>query len=151
MMNQWKKPNKSILKLPFINDAMAARVSRRVRQCSPDVRLVFTSGPSLKRRLVRSSFGTRMCPRDVQRAKVERSPGRPMVCGALLFPILHCTFCLTPASMNTRVLNSSLGYSTYFAVLVRFTLPVFIIIIIIIIDNTSWHEKKISQYGRCGC
>ena len=23
--------------------------------------------------------------------------------------------------------------------------------IIIIIDNTSWHEKKISQYGRCGC
>ncbi|XP_065198337.1 uncharacterized protein LOC135829882 [Sycon ciliatum] len=81
-MNPWKKPNKSILKLPFINDALAARVSRRVRQYSPDVRLVFTSGPSLKRRLVRSSFGTRMCPRDVQRAKVKRGPGRPMVCRA---------------------------------------------------------------------
>ena len=73
---------KAVIKLPFINDSLAARVSRRVRKFSPHVRVVFVSGPSLKDMLVRSSSAVRVCPREKQRSEVKRGRSRPMECRA---------------------------------------------------------------------
>ena len=78
----WKKKDQVVLKLPFINDVLSTKVSHRVHQFSPDVRLVFTSGQSLKQRLVRSSYGTRICPRDEHKEKGSGRRGRPMICRA---------------------------------------------------------------------
>ena len=70
------------MKIPFINDALSSRITQRVRQFSPDVRVVFTSSSSLKQKLVRSSLRARVCPRDVQAARKRPGPGRPMMCRA---------------------------------------------------------------------
>ena len=70
------------MKLPFINDELSSRITQRVRQFSPDVRVVFTSSPSLKQKLVRSSLCARVGPRDVQAARKRPGPGRPMMCRA---------------------------------------------------------------------
>ena len=78
----WKKADHVILKLPFVSDILSARVTQRVRKFSPDVRVVFKSGPSLKQQLVRSQLCPRVCPREVQRSKEKRGCGRPMVCRA---------------------------------------------------------------------
>jgi len=79
---QQRNRKTNIIKVPFINDVLAGKVSRRVRHYSKDVRIVFTSGPSLKRSLVRSSLCTPTCPRDEQKAREKRGRGRPMVCRA---------------------------------------------------------------------
>ena len=78
----WKRKDQVVLKLPFINDVLSTKVSHRVHQFSPDVRLVFTSGQSLKQRLVRSSYGTRICPRDEHKERGSGRRGRPMICRA---------------------------------------------------------------------
>ena len=57
------------LKLPFIDDGLSRDVSRIVRKSKLDVRVVFSSGPSLKDMLVRSRFSPVVYPRDEQRGK----------------------------------------------------------------------------------
>ncbi|XP_065194972.1 uncharacterized protein LOC135826269 [Sycon ciliatum] len=100
---------KSVIKLPFINDSLAARVSRRVRKFSPHVRVVFVSGPSLKDMLVRSSSAVRVCPREKQRSEVKRGRGRPMECRAcdasmvdsqcLVKGVVYCMSCTLCAEL----------------------------------------------------
>ena len=77
-----EKPDQIILKLLFINDALSSRITQRVRPFSPDVRVVFKLSPSLKEKLARSSLCARVYPQDVQAARKEPGPGRPMMCGA---------------------------------------------------------------------
>ena len=75
----WKKQDQIILKLAFINDALSSRITQRVRQFSPDMCVVFKSGPSLKQKLVRSSLFARVRPRDVQAARKWPGHRRPMM------------------------------------------------------------------------
>ena len=78
-----KKNNKrSIIQLPFINDQLASDVSRKVRRYSRDVRIVYTSGPSLKDMLVKTSISKPLCPREEQRRRPKGGPGRPAECRA---------------------------------------------------------------------
>ena len=100
---------KSVIKLPFINDSLAARVSRRVRKFSPHVRVVFVSAHSLKDMLVRSSSAVRVCPREKQRSVVKRGRGRPMECRAcdasmvdsqcLVKGVVYCLSCTLCAEL----------------------------------------------------
>ena len=69
---KWKTERTKVLKLPFINDKLAAQVSRRVRKFSSDVRIVYQSGPSLKRKLVESALCPSQCPREIQKSKEEK-------------------------------------------------------------------------------
>ena len=49
---------------------------------SKDVRLVFTSGKSIRDMLVSSSFGTRDCPKTIYERNETREKGRPPECRA---------------------------------------------------------------------
>ena len=53
-----------------------------VRSFDRDVRVVFTSGRSLKDMLVSSSFSTPQCPGTVQQQRAKRRRGRPAECRA---------------------------------------------------------------------
>ena len=71
---------KSVVKLPFVHDRLARDVSRVVRRQFKDVRVVFTSGPSLRDMLVRSSSSTLVCPREERRLSQKKEKGRPPEC-----------------------------------------------------------------------
>ena len=73
---------KSVVKLPFVHDRLARDVSRVVRRQFKDVRVVFTSGPSLRDMLVRSSSCPFVCPREKRRLSQKKEKGRPPECRA---------------------------------------------------------------------
>ena len=71
-----------MLKLPFISDRLSREVSGIVRKSKLDIRIVFSSGSSLKDMLVRSSFSLPICPREEQIARQKKLRGRPCECCA---------------------------------------------------------------------
>ena len=71
-----------MLKLPFISDRLSQEVSGIVRKSKLDIRIVFTSGSSLKDMLVRSLFSLPVCPREEQVARLKKLRGRPCECCA---------------------------------------------------------------------
>ena len=73
---------KSVVKLPFVHDRLGRDVSRVVRRQFKDVRVVFTSGPSLRDMLVRSSSYPFVCPREKRRLSQKKEKGRPPECRA---------------------------------------------------------------------
>ena len=77
-----KRQYTSLVKVPYVNDQLARRVRQVVRSFDRDVRVVFTSGRSLKDMLVSSSFSKPQCPRTVQRQREKRGRGRPAECRA---------------------------------------------------------------------
>ena len=72
----------TILKLPFVDDSLAEKIRRTVRAYSRDVRVVFTSGKSLKNMLVSTSLAPQECPKVAYSRKVTKGRGRPPECRA---------------------------------------------------------------------
>ena len=73
---------KSVVKLPFVHDHLARDVSRVVRRQFKVVRVVFTSGPSLRDMLVRSSSCPLVRSREKRRLSQKKEKGRPPECCA---------------------------------------------------------------------
>ena len=61
---------------------MARDASRVVRRQFKDVRVAFTSGPSLRDMLVRSSSCPLVCPREKRSVSQKKEKGRPTECRA---------------------------------------------------------------------
>ena len=84
--NTKKRSEKSAVcptvKLPYVNDRLCRDVRRIVKSYSKGVRLVFTSGSSLKEMLVTSSFVRPVCPREQQRQLAIKKRGKPAECRA---------------------------------------------------------------------
>ena len=64
-------------------------VSRAGRRQFKDVRVVFTSGPSLRDMLVRSSSCPLVCPREKRRLSQKKEKGRPPECRACAAGMSH--------------------------------------------------------------
>ena len=73
---------KSAVKLPFVHDRLARDVSRVVRHQVKDMRVVFTSGPSLRDMIVRSSSCPLVCPREKRKLSQKKEKGHPPECCA---------------------------------------------------------------------
>ena len=66
-----------MLKLPFISDRLSQEVSGIVGKSKLDIRIVFTSGSSLKDMLVWPLFSLPVCPTEEQVARLKKLRGRP--------------------------------------------------------------------------
>ena len=76
------KRTETVLKLPFVDDQLSKKLRQTVRAYSKEVRLVFTSGKSIKDMLVSSSFGTRDCSKTIYKRNETRGKGRSPECRA---------------------------------------------------------------------
>ena len=84
--------SETILRLPFVNDRLAEKLRQTVRAYNREVRLVFTSGKSLKDMLVCSSFVPQVGPKTMYQRKEKKGKGRPPECRACDAGIVdgHC-------------------------------------------------------------
>ena len=78
----------STIKLLYVNDRLCRDASHIAKSYSKGVRLVFTSGSSLKDMLVTLSFIKPVCPRE-QRQLARKKRGKPTECRACAAGLLN--------------------------------------------------------------